>query len=361
MKRWLRPFIFMNVAPVFIACEKPPPTREPMVRALQPVPESPTALTTSDHGTGQIVGDARWSLLTSSSTRPRTGVRKVLVVLEVTNLGDQPTPVVRTVTASDDLGTQHQPLSELDRDNPTAPRSMLAEPPLLPRQSRQLRFVYELLASRTIISLELPALNAVHGSRTLLIAGGELVPSTTRGSSGALGQGVLSNGANSSSGPPCESDHQCPSSNCTNRHCQSNTEGSLCTNNSHCASNNCTNGRCESLAAAPPVSASGSDEVTSTDWSETASSHRGEIGRRFRYRCPADGGTGNVWGTGVYTDDSSICTAAVHADRITVQRGGIVTIEISGGRESYRGSARNGIESDDYGDFPGSFGFTSTP
>ena len=58
---------------------------------------------------------------------------------------------------------------------------------------------------------------------------------------------------------------------------------------------------------------------------------------------------GTVWGTDVYTHDSSVCTAAVHVGRITLASGGTVTIEMRPGQASYLGSTRNGITSNSYG------------
>ena len=76
-----------------------------------------------------------------------------------------------------------------------------------------------------------------------------------------------------------------------------------------------------------------------------------------RVQCPADCGSNSVWGTDVYTDDSSICTAAVHAGEISLE-GGIVRIELRDGQTSYEASERNGIESSSYGNWGGSFVFT---
>jgi hypothetical protein len=64
-----------------------------------------------------------------------------------------------------------------------------------------------------------------------------------------------------------------------------------------------------------------------------------------------------VWGTDIYTDDSSVCTAAVHAGLITLAGGGAVTIEIRAGESSYTGSARNRVKSGDWGSYQGSFAF----
>jgi len=90
-------------------------------------------------------------------------------------------------------------------------------------------------------------------------------------------------------------------------------------------------------------------------WRSDAVGSRGRVGRRFSIACPPNGQLGPVWGSGIYTDDSSICTAAVHAGAITREKGGIVSFEIQDGLPVYRGSEQNGIVSRDYGNWPGSF------
>ncbi len=82
-------------------------------------------------------------------------------------------------------------------------------------------------------------------------------------------------------------------------------------------------------------------------------------GGRDAYSCyclAANTRTGNVWGTMVYTDDSRICRAALHAGVIGPD-GGTVTIRPSAGRRSYDGSRRNGVTTSDYGRWQGSFRF----
>ncbi len=92
------------------------------------------------------------------------------------------------------------------------------------------------------------------------------------------------------------------------------------------------------------------------NWAAQADSLRGKNGQRFTFSCPAGGpASSRVWGTDLYTDDSSICTAAVHAGVISVARGGVVTIEIQSAADSYRGTQRNGIVSTNYGSYGGSF------
>jgi hypothetical protein len=97
--------------------------------------------------------------------------------------------------------------------------------------------------------------------------------------------------------------------------------------------------------------------VKQATWSTAAKPHRGQDGKRFRYRCPSGTASKTVWGSDPYTDDSSICTAAVHAGVLSRGTGGTVTIEIKPGRSSYRGSTRHGVTTRDFHKFPGSFTF----
>jgi hypothetical protein len=69
----------------------------------------------------------------------------------------------------------------------------------------------------------------------------------------------------------------------------------------------------------------------------------------FTCRCTDEGmHSGAVWGTDIYTEDSGICRAALHAGRLT-PAGGAVTVTRSPGRPLYAGTLRNGIQSYDYG------------
>lgn len=64
---------------------------------------------------------------------------------------------------------------------------------------------------------------------------------------------------------------------------------------------------------------------------------------------------GSVWGTGAYTDDSSIAAAAVHAGLLKPGEVGFVRVTVEAGRDSYEGSERNGIRSSSYGKYDGTF------
>jgi LCCL domain len=107
--------------------------------------------------------------------------------------------------------------------------------------------------------------------------------------------------------------------------------------------------------AAPP--GSGQFETSPKSWERNASEYRGKDGTAVTVACSAGGIAGSVWGTGTYTDDSSICTAAVHAGLITVAAGGKVTIEIAPGAGAYQGTTANGVTSSSYAVFSGSFTF----
>jgi hypothetical protein len=92
------------------------------------------------------------------------------------------------------------------------------------------------------------------------------------------------------------------------------------------------------------------------DWMTSPNSLPMQEGVIYRYVCPPAEHSGNVWGTDIYTDDSSICESAVHAGVIG-RDGGTVHYERLGARNSVRGSVRNGVRSVEYAAWPGSFRF----
>jgi len=70
-----------------------------------------------------------------------------------------------------------------------------------------------------------------------------------------------------------------------------------------------------------------SQEVIEGSWTMQASSFRKQTGKQITIQFPAGGTLSNrIWGTDLYTDDSSVGTAAVHAGLITVKEGVTVTI-----------------------------------
>jgi hypothetical protein len=72
--------------------------------------------------------------------------------------------------------------------------------------------------------------------------------------------------------------------------------------------------------------------------------------------CGVDQVKGSVWGSGIYTTDSSICKAAVHAGAIPAT-GGKVTLTATKGCSAYGGSVANGITTAKWGPYQMSFMF----
>jgi hypothetical protein len=104
--------------------------------------------------------------------------------------------------------------------------------------------------------------------------------------------------------------------------------------------------------SAPPAASGGPIEA---GCSFNAGQVQGDPGAVFQIACPPGcESTGGLWGTDVYTADSAICRAGIHAGAIT-PAGGVVTIQIQPGRPAYRGAARNGITSSDYGSYARSY------
>ena len=81
---------------------------------------------------------------------------------------------------------------------------------------------------------------------------------------------------------------------------------------------------------------------------------RGQNGKSFLFEITGQN-TGTVWGTGVYTDDSSLATAAVHAGIVKVGQKAVVKVTILPGEQQYTGSDRNGITSNNWDDWLGSY------
>jgi LCCL domain len=61
---------------------------------------------------------------------------------------------------------------------------------------------------------------------------------------------------------------------------------------------------------------------------------------------------GQVWGTDVYTRDSALGVAAVHAGLLKPGQSAVLRISVVPALESYLGSTRNGVTTSDYGSFP---------
>lgn len=88
-------------------------------------------------------------------------------------------------------------------------------------------------------------------------------------------------------------------------------------------------------------------------WATTAASNWRQPSPLEAYFCPA-GSAEPVWGSDSYSQDSSLCTAAVHAGQITLE-GGPIVVQRLAGQGYYSGSTANGIRAGDRVGSSGSF------
>jgi hypothetical protein len=82
---------------------------------------------------------------------------------------------------------------------------------------------------------------------------------------------------------------------------------------------------------------------------------RGQIGQSFYFEVTGNVNAGQVWGTGLYTDDSALAAAVVHAGLLKDGQTGVVKVTILQGAPSYAGTARYGVASGDWGGWDGSY------
>ncbi|MFC7337926.1 LamG-like jellyroll fold domain-containing protein [Haloferula chungangensis] len=84
------------------------------------------------------------------------------------------------------------------------------------------------------------------------------------------------------------------------------------------------------------------------------SGYRGRSDGPFLFQITGSN-SGSIWGTDIYTDDSSLAKAVVHAGVLTAGQSGVVEVTLLPGRTSYSGSTRNGVNSSSYGSWSASY------
>jgi hypothetical protein len=99
----------------------------------------------------------------------------------------------------------------------------------------------------------------------------------------------------------------------------------------------------------------------------TLAEYQGAVGKTISFKVTGvgqggggfgrGGGSGAVWGTDVYTLDSTLSVAAVHAGVLRSGQSGIIRVTIVGPQNAFEGSVRNGITTSGWGQFPGGFKF----
>jgi hypothetical protein len=88
--------------------------------------------------------------------------------------------------------------------------------------------------------------------------------------------------------------------------------------------------------------------------------NQSDIGKIYRMTITGAIG-GAIWGTDIYTSDTHIPTAAVHAGVITVGQTKEVYIKVVQGLSEYVGTTRNGVTTSGYGGWDLSYQFVSAP
>jgi hypothetical protein len=81
---------------------------------------------------------------------------------------------------------------------------------------------------------------------------------------------------------------------------------------------------------------------------------QGEVGKVFAFRVTGAVG-GTVWGSDVYTSDSPLATAAVHAGVLAVGQTGTVKVRVVPPPPSFTGTTRNGVTTSNYGPYQGAY------
>jgi hypothetical protein len=74
------------------------------------------------------------------------------------------------------------------------------------------------------------------------------------------------------------------------------------------------------------------------------------IGATYYFRVTGQG-AGSLWGTEIYTGDSAIAVAAVHAGLAKVGETVVLRIVVEQPLPKYQGSVRNGVTSQEYGNY----------
>jgi hypothetical protein len=74
------------------------------------------------------------------------------------------------------------------------------------------------------------------------------------------------------------------------------------------------------------------------------------VGSTYYFKVTGDS-AGSLWGTDIYTGDSALAVAAVHAGLVKAGEATVVKVIVEQPRTQYQGSVRNGVTSQDYGQY----------
>lgn len=82
--------------------------------------------------------------------------------------------------------------------------------------------------------------------------------------------------------------------------------------------------------------------------------HNEQVGKHFLFKVTG-AANGSLFGTDVYTTDSTLAVAAVHAGLLKVGETGVVRVTILTGAPAYVASTRNGVTSSAWSNYPASY------
>ncbi len=82
--------------------------------------------------------------------------------------------------------------------------------------------------------------------------------------------------------------------------------------------------------------------------------YQNQVGKRFVFRVTGSA-SGGLWGSDVYTGDSTLAVAAVHAGVLKVGETGTVKVRIVAPPPEFHGTTAHGVTSQPFGAFPGAY------
>jgi len=85
----------------------------------------------------------------------------------------------------------------------------------------------------------------------------------------------------------------------------------------------------------------------------TLATFAGQPAKSYSFRVTGKTVGGTVWGTDIYTVDSTLAMVAVHAGLLKPEQTGVIKVELVGVQASFAGSSRNGVTSAAFGQFNG--------
>lgn len=100
----------------------------------------------------------------------------------------------------------------------------------------------------------------------------------------------------------------------------------------------------------------GTSGITAPSAPVTLTTYRNKVGQSFQFTLTGST-AGSVWGTDIYTDDSNVAVAAVHAGVIAAGQTKTVTVTILAGQPAYAASIRHGVSTGSWGSWVGSYSF----